>query len=102
MILKSGGLGGAQPFQTVGDRPEQVVEVRVVRNPTNHTLLCLECVTPTGQTSGVQASKYPDIAELQPSGPFLPHLDVRLSLYNRKWNVLNQQTRKEAIHTLDA
>jgi hypothetical protein len=101
LIRRSSGSADAQALQTAGDRPAEVVEMRVVRNPANKALLWLECVTPTGQTLGAKAFSHHNIAEFQHGGTFLPHLDVCLSLDHRRLSILNRQTKQEEALTLD-
>ncbi len=101
LIRRSGGSADAQALQIAGDRPEEVVEMRVVRNPANKALLWLECVTPTGQTLGAKAFTHHNIAEFQHGGIFLPHLDVCLSLDHRRLSILNRQTKQEEVLSLD-
>lgn len=99
-LIRRGGTG-ARGVSTAGDRPEAVVEMRVVRNPEDKALLWLESVTPTGQTHGVKAFTHHNIADFQHGGFFLPHLDVCLSLDHRRLSILNRQSHQEEILTLD-
>ena len=101
LIRRGSGGAGAQVLPTAGARPEEVVEMRVVRNPEDKALLWLECVTTTGQTHGVKAFTHHNITEFQHGGFFLPHLDVCLSLDHRRLSILNRQTNQEEVLTLD-
>jgi len=100
-LIRRGGVSAvAQVVLAAGNRPEEVVEMRVVRNPADKVLLWLECVTTTGQTHGVKAFTHHNIAEFQQGGFFLPHLDACLSLDHRQLKILNRQTHQEESLTL--
>jgi hypothetical protein len=93
--------GDGRPLHTVGGRPEEIAEIRVVRNPANPALLWLECVTPTGQTIGVRAFTHHNITDFQHGGVFLAHLDVHLSLDHQHLGILNRLTKEEEVISLD-
>ncbi len=101
LVRQVGDSAGASALPTTGNQPEEIVELRVLRNPTDKVLLWLECVTTAGQTQGVKAFTHHNIAELQHGGTFLPHLDVCLSLDHHRLSILNGQTQQEEVLTLD-
>lgn len=100
-LIRRGGTAAAQVMQTGEDRPQEVAEMRVTRNPTDKVLLWLECITPAGQTHGAKAFTHHNIAEFQHGGFFLPNLDVCLSLDHRRLSVLDRLTKMEEAITLD-
>lgn len=100
--IRRGGSGPAAPVApAVGERPEEMVAMRVVRNAEDKVLLWLECLKPGGQTPGVKAFTHHNIAELQQGGFFQPQLYVSLSLDHRRLSILNHQTKQEEALTLD-
>jgi hypothetical protein len=72
-----------------------VVEMRLVRNPADKTLLWLESKTADGGARETKAFTHHNIAEMQLSELFLPHLDVCLSLDHGKLSILDRHTRFE-------
>jgi hypothetical protein len=95
--------GGSRPAAVVAaadQRPAELVELRVARNPQNTLLLWLECVTTKGGPPERKALTYHNIVDLQHQGVFQPHLDVTLSLDNRTLGILNEQTRHEHYVTI--
>ena len=99
-VIRRGGA--ATPVTpTSEDRPQEVAEMRVHRNPTDKVWLWLECITPTGQTHGAKAFTHHNIAEFQHGAFFRPNLDVCLSLDHRRLSVLDRLTKMEEAITLD-
>lgn len=101
LMRKGAGAAGAQVLQTAGDHSADMVEMRVVHNPADKTLLWLECVTARGGTPQGKAFTHHNIGDLQNAGVFLPHFDACLSLDHRRLSILNQQTGQEETLTLD-
>ena len=101
LMRKSAGAGGAPVLQTAGDPSVDVVQVRLARNPEDKVLLWLECVTSGGGTLPAKAFTHHNVAALQQSGVFLPHLDVHLSLDHRRLTIQNRETGQEETLTLD-
>ena len=99
-LIRRGGAV-AQVTPTAEDRPQEVAEMRVIRNPTDNVLLWLECITPTGQTHGAKAFTHHNISEFQHGGFFRPNLDVCLSLDHHRLSVLDRLTKLEETITLD-
>jgi hypothetical protein len=100
LVRRVGGTV-APVAQIAEDRPQEVAEMRVIRNPTDKALLWLECITPTGQTHGAKAFTHHNIAAFQQGGFFLPQLDVCLSLDHQQLKILNKETHQEEVLTLD-
>jgi hypothetical protein len=91
----------AQSTTTAANQPEDVIEMRVVRNPTDKKLLWLECATARGERHELKAFTHHNIADLQHGGCFLPHLEVCLSLDHRRLSIHDRRTHKEEAITLD-
>jgi hypothetical protein len=87
----AGGLGPAA-VAAAEQRPTELVELRVARNPQDMVLLWLECVTNKGGPPERKGLTHHNIAELQHQGAFQPHLEVSLSLDNRTLGILDKQT----------
>jgi hypothetical protein len=101
LIRRNVSAGDAAALPGAKGHGPQIVEVRVVRNPTDKALLWLECVMDTGEIQGPKAFTQHNMADLQQSGLFLPQLEVHLSLDHRRLNIQNRQTHQEETLTLD-
>lgn len=75
--------------------PAELVALRVCRGPQSQLPLWLQFVRNKGGTSEGCAFTHHNITELQHAGDFLPHLDVSLSLDNKRLSVLHRDTGEE-------
>jgi len=101
LIRKSTGLAGSAAARRASTDSERIVELRVVRNPTEKSFLWLEPVSTMGEVKGQKAFTHHNVTDMQQSGLFLPHIEVHLSLDHRKLSVRNRQTKQEELLTLD-
>jgi len=98
--IRRDNAGG--PVATIGDGDQpDIAEMRVMRHPQDHLLLWLECVPAHGGEPSSRALTHHNIADLQASGVFLPHLDISLSLDNHTLSILDTQSEQENRLTLD-
>ena len=88
------GAGPAIVTASVSE-PAELVALRVCRGSQSQLPLWLQFVRSKGGTSEGYAFTHHNLAELQHAGTFLPHLDVTLSLDNKRLSVLNRDTGEE-------
>lgn len=101
-LIRRGDGSAAAPAQPAATgQSEAIVELRVIRNPEDKKFLWVECVTNLGQTLAPRALTHHNIADLQNSGCFLPHLRVGLSLNHQRLSIHDLQTHKEESITLE-
>jgi hypothetical protein len=101
LIRKSTGSAAAAAARRISSDSARIVELRVVRNATEKAFLWIECVTAMGEVQGQKALTHHNVADLQQSGLFQPHLEVHLSLDHKKLSIQNRKTKQEEILTLD-
>jgi len=101
LIRKNAGPVATASLHSTGDHGSAVVQMRVVKNPEDKVLLWLQCVTAMGEILGPKAFTHHNVADLQQSGLFLPHLEVHLSLDHRRLIIQNRQSNQEEVITLD-
>lgn len=97
-LVRRGAAGGALATATAArpvEADREVIGWRVRRNPQNKLVLWIEGVGRGGEVVEGRALTHHNVAELQHSGRFRPHLDVTLSLDNRTLSVLDKATGKE-------
>ena len=100
--IRKGGGASIQEAPSSAECPTNPVEVRVIRHPTNKSLLWLHCITSDGTAGEGKALTHHNIADIQHHGYFLPHLDVCLSLDNTRLSILDRQTNHEEAISIDA
>src|SRR5438876_3866727 len=101
LIRKTGGTTAEEALSATELHPEEILEMKVIRHPKDKVVFWLECVTVRGGRFPWRALTHHNVAELQQSGIFLPHLDVTLSLDNRTLSLLNTQSHQEQTIALD-
>ncbi len=101
LIRRNSGPTADEVRPTAELLPEAVLELRIVRHPKDSAVLGLECVTIERGSFAWRALTHHNVAELEQTGVFLPHLDVTLSLDNRKLSTRNTQTGQEETITID-
>src|SRR2546426_2203996 len=101
LIRKTGGTTVEEALSATELHPEEILEMKVIRHPKDKVVFWLECVTVRGGRFPWRALTHHNVAELQRSGIFLPHLDVTLSLDNRTLSLLNTQSHQEQTIALD-
>jgi len=101
LVRRGDGTAAAPVLPAATGHPEEIAELRVIRNPEDKKLLWLECVSITGKTLATKALTHHNIADLQNGGCFLPHLKVGLSLDHQRLSVHDLQTHKEESITLE-
>ena len=101
LVSRNAGAAATPALQAATDRAAEIVGIRLARNPQDKVLLWLECITTGGAALPAKAFTHHNVAELQQSGIFHPHLDVHLSLDHRRLTIQNRETREEEILTLD-
>jgi len=100
-IIRRGGESVAAAALHAHEQDDDLVELRVTRNPQNKKVLWLETSTAAGSAPTGRAFTHHNIADLQEAGVFLPHLDVSLSLDHCVLSILNIETKHEDRLTLD-
>src|SRR5438552_3768248 len=101
LIRRTGGTTAEEALSATELHPEEILEMKVIRHPKDKVVFWLECVTVRGGRFPWRALTHHNVAELQRSGIFLPHLDVTLSLDNRTLSLLNTQSHQEQTIALD-
>ena len=101
LIRRGDGTAAAPILPTETGQPGEIVELRVIRNPEEKQFLWLECVTSLGITRAPKAFTHHNIADLQHSGCFQPHLEVGLSLDHKRLSIHDLQTHREESITLE-
>ena len=101
LVRRSGGTTAEEALSATELRPEEILELKLVRHPKDHAVFWLECVTLRGGRFQWRAFTHHNVAELQRSGVFLPHIDVTLSLDNRILSLLNTVSHEEETIALD-
>ena len=101
LIRRTGGTSAEEALSATELHPEEILEMQVIRHPKDKGMFWLECVTLRGGRFQWRALTHHNVAELQRSGVFLPHLDVTLSLDNRTLSLLNTQSHVEETIALD-
>lgn len=101
LIRRGAGTVLAPVLQAPTGQPEEIAELRVIRNPEDKKFLWLECISIIGKTLATKALTHHNIADLQSSGCFLPHLKVALSLDHQRLSIHDLQTHKEESITLE-
>ncbi|HOA60405.1 MAG: hypothetical protein KA191_05290 [Verrucomicrobia bacterium] len=101
-IIRRGGESAAAAALHSHEQDDDLVELRVTRNPQHKKVLWLEISTTAGGAPGGRAFTHHNIADLQEAGVFLPHLDVSLSLDHCVLSILNIETRHEDKLILDS
>ena len=101
LIRRTGGTTAEEALSATELHPEEILEMKVIRHPKDKVVFWLECVTVRGGKFPWRALTHHNVAELQRSGVFLPHLDVTLSLDNRTLSLLNTQSHQEETIDMD-
>src|SRR5262249_51034703 len=81
--------------------PAHVVGVRIYRNPVNKNQLWMARLRSDHTMGEGKAFTHHNVAALQHSGAFQPHLDVCLSLDNRRLSILDKKNKHEESITID-
>jgi hypothetical protein len=100
-IRSTGGTTAREALSATELHPEEILEMKVIRHPKDKVVFWLECVTVRGGRFQWRALTHHNVAELQRSGVFLPHLDVTLSLDNRTLSLLDTQSHQEESISMD-
>jgi len=101
LIRRTGGTTPEEALSATELHPEEILEIKVIRHPKEKMVLWLECVTLRCGRFPWRAVTHHNVAMLQASGVFLPHLDVTLSLDNRTLSLLNTQSHQEETIAMD-
>jgi len=101
LIRRSGGTTAEEALSATELRPEEILEMQLVRHPKDNAVFWLECVTVRGGRFQWRAFTHHNVAELQRSGVFRPYIDVTLSLDNRILSLLNTLSHEEETIALD-
>ncbi|MCL5098718.1 MAG: hypothetical protein M1608_14545 [Candidatus Omnitrophica bacterium] len=101
LVRRRSGEAEASSVVIVQEKPDAIIEMRVVKNPQNKILLWLECVSSKGTQPEGKAFTHHNLADLQHHGVFLPDLDVGLSFDNRRLGILDKQTHQEQVMVVD-
>ncbi len=101
-IIRRGGESVAAAALHSHEQEDDLVQLRVARNPQNKKVLWLETSTTAGGAPAGRAFTHHNIADLQEAGAFLPHLDVSLSLDHCVLSILNIETQHEDKLILDS
>jgi hypothetical protein len=101
LIRRTGGTTAEEALSATELHPEEILEMKVIRHPKDKVVFWLECVTVRGGRFQWRALTHHNVAELQRSGVFLPHLDVTLSLDNRTLSLLNTRSHQEETIAMD-
>ena len=94
LIRRVGGTTAEEALSATGLHAEEILEIKLIRHPKDK-VCWLECVSLRGGRFQWRALTHHNVAELQRSGVFLPHVDVTLSLDNRTLSLLNTQSHQE-------
>jgi hypothetical protein len=101
-IRKSIGSAAPTPLSVAQEQLPAIREIRVVRNPLNPALLWMEFETSAGEKIEGRALSHHNLADLQFHALFLSHLEVTLSVDNRRLSILDKPTQHEESISLDA
>lgn len=101
-IHKSAGKSATPEPSRVQEQSADVLEIRLTHNSLNPTQLWLECVTNRSEAAEGKAFTHHNLEDLQHRGLFQAHLEVTLSLDNRKLCISDKQTLHEESISLDS